>query len=251
MNTESNQDEGFAAELDSKITGELVGLGAVEIFGALTASIPGLGGIGTTVLAAWQAEQQRKFSVVVKHLFETIDDKKLDKNMLESDEFKELIIKIFEEASKTGSERKHFALAGALVNTCAPAGRQVGGKLSLLGILASTSDDELAVLEAIQDGRGGFGEYEHAIAEKLQWDSDRVKIACQGLVDQSLISSDTKFGDWVITSRGGRLMEWCTGFEQLGSLGSLKTDLKQEIASSVARDVVDALTEAIKQAGYH
>lgn len=228
MKANSGQDKDFAADLDSGIIGDLAVFGVAEVLSVL-ASVPFVGIVANTSLVAWQADQQRKFAKAVKYWLNTIDEKKVDKDYLKSDEFKELWLKILEEASKTGSERKQLALAGALVNSCALPGSKVPGKFSLLSVLMLMSDDALAVFQSIQRERTPIGVYEEAIADDLQLEMGTVQGVCEELEHNGLISLNSTTRTWVITARGSRLMQWYTGLERVEDREIFRTTVRQEV----------------------
>lgn len=121
-----------------------VTMGAPAIaFGALSAG-------ASVLIGAYQAEQQKKFLRQVSQELENIDKAKLDKKILESSEFKEIVIRICQESILISSERKHKALARGLLNSALHSENPKSQKLAYIRIVSQLSDNELVALELMQ-----------------------------------------------------------------------------------------------------
>ncbi|NMF61039.1 hypothetical protein [Pseudanabaena yagii] len=138
-------------------SGSIALSGSVQILTLLGASVAAplglaltaVGAGGTVLLGAWQMEQQKKFIEKITQEISNIDSKKLDKEVLESSEFKEIVVRIYNEAG-LASSRKQSTFAKGLVNSVLYPNSKLTGKLIFIRIIASLSDEELQILEVMK-----------------------------------------------------------------------------------------------------
>lgn len=219
--------------------GDLIvaGVSAIMSLNPFTAVVGAASSFG---LFAWQKKQQQKFVDECQTRFNALDNSKLDRSALESDEFKSLVIQAVETASKTASDLKRQALASALANSIVLPTSQFTGKQALLRLLEQLSDEEMEALKvlyneepsleksqpasAIPAGmkpRVRLGISETVVAAKLRWSQENALIACQGLRQLGLahepdpdsgailMESAPPQRDWRVTALAERLIEWC------------------------------------------
>lgn len=179
--------------------GELVIGGIAAIFSA----IPGtsvLGAISSYTLLAWQGENLKKFIQEFKQKISALDETKLDKSALQSDEFKSLVVMAVETASNSASDLKQQAIAQSLVNSIVLPTSEISCKSMLMRILNQLSDEEIQVLSLFSVLYEPFNsglEYEY-IAEKLGWKLNDLYAVSYGLVQLGLAKHEN---DMVISPR--------------------------------------------------
>jgi hypothetical protein len=234
-------------------SGSIALSGSVQILTLLGASfaaplglaLTAVGAGGTVLLGAWQMEQQKKFIEKITQEISNIDSKKLDKEVLESSEFKEIVVRIYTEAGLSSS-RKQSAFAKGLVNSTLYPNSKLTGKLIFIRVIASLSDEELQILEVMQnawmDNVPFLGKY--SIQESLlDLDIKQIQVACQGLIQQNVLDSINP-DVWGLSTLGRQLVTWLSGKEeqedfenrQRAHISELKGNLKSEIVTEVLRE---------------
>lgn len=219
MNSQDNQNPG-SGDLRTLIVN-----GASTILNLFPATAP-LGAIISICLFKWQQDQLNKFINEVKRNFENLDLNKLDESALKTDEFKSLVVQIVETASNTASDLKRKALAKALVNSAIPPTSRFTGKQALLRILSQLSDEEMLALTVVYEeepriaaettDRFHASVSEAYVANKLEWNEEESRVACEGLCQLGLVHNpfvgavvDVSRGHWRINEIARRLIKWC------------------------------------------
>lgn len=179
----------------------------------------------------WQTLQLNKFKERFKRRFVALKQDKLDKEFLESDKFKSLVIQVVESASKTASENKQKALANVLANSVVLPTSEYKHKETLVRVLSQLSDEEMQALKIIYDEElrliaakkedreknKGINYELHIvkgeeITKKLGWEEEDTQIACEGLSQLALVydrsSGFSSATGWRITSLAKKLIEF-------------------------------------------
>jgi hypothetical protein len=142
-----------------------------------------------------------KFIDECKQRFDKLDQDKLDRTPLESDEFKSLLLQTVEIGAETASDLKRKALASAIFNSVVLPTNQFTGKQALLRILSQLDDQEMLALGIFYDEKPRIVEYEVTkreheprgsvteadIANKLGWSEEDASVVCEGLSQLGLI----------------------------------------------------------------
>lgn len=205
--------------------GDLFVAGAASILGLFPLTAP-IGAMGSVGLLAWQSEQQRKFTEEVRRRLQSLDQTKLDRAALESDEFKALVIQAVEAASRSASNLRRQALAQALANSVIFPTSQIKNKQTLLRIMSQMSEEEMLVLTALNEGKDAIGEESIGlrlveVAELRHWSEEETLLACQGLLQLGLVHPPPFDNEvfhlqnhldrhWRISVLGGNLIQWCS-----------------------------------------
>ena len=187
--------------------GELLVYGVASILSVFPETAP-VGAGAAFVLLARQNERLNKFIRTVKQKFEQVDHAKLDKPMLHSDEFTDLVFQNVDAASKTASDIKQEALANILINASLLPTSKISGKLIFTRLVSQMSDEEMYALRVIYneeprvlakekaDGIKCYTSgYQHPcvgnriVSEKLGWNVEDATVACQGLLQLCLVSA--------------------------------------------------------------
>lgn len=234
-------------------SGSIALSGSVQILTLLGASFAAplglaftaVGAGGTVILGAWQMEQQKKFIEKITQEISNIDSKKLDKEVLESSEFKEIVVRIYNEAG-LASSRKQSVFAKGLVNSALYPNSTFIGKVTFIRIVTHLSDEELQILEVMQnawiDNVPFLGK--SSIQESLlDLDIKQIQLACQGLIQQNVLESINP-DVWGLSTLGRQLVTWLSGKEeqedfenrQRSYIAELKGNLKSEIVTEVLRE---------------
>ena len=103
----------------------------------------------TAAMVTWQNQNLDRFRTVLSNKLRTLDDSKLDKTFIGSNEFKGLVVQALEAAVKTASENRCNALANALFSSITVPTSSYIGKQSLIRALAQMSDEEMYVLQVL------------------------------------------------------------------------------------------------------
>lgn len=243
----NDQEKGSLAPSGIQPVGELLAAALTQILSVL---IPPVGATGAVALSVWQQKQQQKFAAKVERQLKILYLEKVDHSALldsiesamQSDRFQELLSKVLEEASRTGTDKKREALAKALVNSLFAPESSLSNKLTLFRLLASMSDEELTVFEAIANvwAKPQVRCRESDIASELNWERIDVQAACEGLVQLRLIEATEK-NDWRIALLGSRLIELLTGTE-------LSETVRTQIGSDAAKQAEKAVEENLIKA---
>jgi hypothetical protein len=224
-------------------SGSIALSGSVQILTLLGASVTtplglaltAVGAGGTVLLGAWQMEQQKKFIEKITQEISNIDSKKLDKEVLESSEFKEIVVRIYTEAG-LASSHKQSTFAKGLVNSALYPNSKLTGKLIFIRIVAQLSDEELQILEVMQnawmDNVPFLGK--DSIQESLlDLDIKQIQLACQGLIQQNVLESINP-DVWGLSILGRQLAAWLSGKEEQGDFEN-----QQKIYRSEFKKVID------------
>ncbi|HBE19623.1 MAG TPA: hypothetical protein DEG17_10225 [Cyanobacteria bacterium UBA11149] len=234
-------------EQNFKSAADLILAGA----GAIASAIPGLSAVGGMISFgqfAWLQENQVKFQKMVENEFRIIGEKldeKIDRDAIESDEFKSLMLEIVEVAMKSSSELKRQALAKAIVNSVTIPKSKFTGKSILLRIISQMSDEEMAILQLLYEIKHDKSKYESKyegattshISYKLEWNKEDTLVTCQALHQLSLVKEPYREFDtqpsgtpddiphgtgsmgnsggkvyyyWRITALAEKLIKWCS-----------------------------------------
>jgi soluble lytic murein transglycosylase-like protein len=116
---------------------------------AISAVFPQVGILLTFGLATAQGRQAEQFSRFVQKSFANIEQSKLDRNYLRSQEFLELLLAASHEVDRTLSEQNHRALANALANSSLLGESLKPGNRAILRCLGQMSADEILALSVI------------------------------------------------------------------------------------------------------
>ena len=220
-------------------------LGAVLIAPA-SVGFTAFGGITTVVLGAIHMDQQKQFIGKVTQELSQIDKTKLNIDILGSDQFKELVIKIVNEAGLTSSPLKQTAFAKGLINTVIePNGKKLSEKLILIRTLNNMSDEELRILEVM----GNAWEENVPVLEKdslqnslLNLDMDQIQLACEGLIQQrvlEVVSSDF-FG---LSILGRKLVAWLSGKQEQEDFENFQKSCVSKLKKEIDSDREAIITE--------
>jgi hypothetical protein len=180
-----------AKENSGSVT-DLIVAGASTVLSAfpLTAAV---GGIGSFALFTWQRENQKKFEYEIKNRIENLDKNKLEQSVLQSDEFKSLVIGAVEIASKSASKIKRQALANLLVNLTLNQAEQFTGEEIALRLISQLSDEEILAITAIykilkkDSSKQAFGVSIADIKQETDLGEEETRTVCEGLIQLNLI----------------------------------------------------------------
>ena len=207
---------------------ELLAVGASTILSLFPATAP-IGAMGSYGLFVWQREQLNKFIDECKQRFDRLDQDKLDRTALESDEFKSLLLQAVEIGAETASDLKRKTLASAISNSVVLPTSQFTGKQALLRVLSQLDDQEMLALGVFYDEEPRIVDYEATkqeheprgrvteadVARKLGWSEEEASVVCEGLSQLGLIYSTTfgavltnKRDRWRITVLAKKLIKW-------------------------------------------
>ncbi|MGB3692784.1 MAG: hypothetical protein WA999_08670 [Spirulinaceae cyanobacterium] len=187
-------------------------------------------GIGSGFLT-WQTFQLNKFQERVRRRLIALDEDKLDKDFLESDEFISLVVQAVEAASKTASEIKQKTLANVIANSVVLPTSKYKNKEALLRIVSQMSNEEMQALKVLYDEEHRLVTAEkndreenkgnnhqlyvvkgEEIAQKLGWKEEDTRITCEGLSQLALIyDRSTGFSSatgWRISTLAKKLIEF-------------------------------------------
>lgn len=125
-------------------------LGILNLTGGPIAGLVA-GGAATGVLSAWQASNHKKFAQAVQDNFRQVNQAKIDKTLLNSDEFIELVIQSVEANARSASDRKCKALANALLSSVVQPTCKFSNKVGIIRVITQMSDEEQSVLKVLHD----------------------------------------------------------------------------------------------------
>ena len=212
---------------------ELVAESIIAAVASLLSIIPPIGAVAAASLSIWQTQNYKKLVHIVSQKFKRIDQEKLDKQFLQSDEFKELAIQVVEAGIRSASEKKHEALANALLSAVVTPTHTFNNKLTIFRVIASMSNEEMLVLKALYDyeikvlsnpekyaqpkkvTEGPFITIEE-VSKSLNQSEDRVLVTLDGLQQlglaydwvQSYAGMDNRRNFWRITNLGYRSCQY-------------------------------------------
>lgn len=109
------------------------------------------GGAAAGALSAWQASNHKKFAQAVQDSFRQVDQAKIDKTSLDSDEFVELVIQSVEASARSASDRKCKALANALLSSVVQPTCEFSNKVGIIRVISQMSDEEQSILKVLHD----------------------------------------------------------------------------------------------------
>lgn len=193
---------------------------------------PVVGLIGKVGLWTWQEKRLNHFKHSIEERVKRVEDNKLDKSALESDELKALAFQAVEIASKTASDLKLKALANALVNSVVLPTSKIPGKQALLRVLSQMSDEEMIAFTVLYNYETvGLDEfqltnegrtiitYEYVfkkVKNKMgqEWSEKDNWVAFDGLAQLGLAKPPPEI-QWNkelvrTTALGNRLIQWCS-----------------------------------------
>ncbi len=190
---------------------------------ALSVINPVMGAVASTTLWVWQKGQVKQFERLLEEKLQRIDQNKLDKSALESNELKSLMLQAVETASQTASNLKLEALANALVNSVVLPTSQLTGKQALLRVVSQMSNEEMIALTALyyhkptNENKYSFlDDLANDLFQEQGWDQEEVLVAYEGLKQLGLAGNfglsnnpEKGGGRWEITALGRRLIQWC------------------------------------------
>lgn len=205
---------------------EIIGEPLISAAVAFLGIVPIAGASASAGLSAWQNKNFQKFARVVKQRFERIERSTIDRDFVESDEFKGLIVQSIEAASYSASERRREALAGALLESCTLSKSKLGNKQTIIRALSQMSDDEIIALKVLYRLEQKFDLFERKptdvvttqqMSEEIHCGDEETKITCDGLLQLGLAyDAEGQYFDstgqhrqiWRITSLGNRIVEY-------------------------------------------
>jgi hypothetical protein len=120
-------------------------------------SIPKIGGQLDTYFA-WKGEQLQKerfekFIYLLSEVLEKLDEEKMDKEFIESEEFNELFYEVSRQAIRSHQEEKLIYIRNIFINSLTPKYSKNFMKTSFLDILSMLSDAHIAILKLLQDDK--------------------------------------------------------------------------------------------------
>jgi hypothetical protein len=172
-------------------------------------------------LGKWQEGNLNRFKTNVEFQLKTLNQKKIDRAYLYSDQFKELLVGFIEGSSKTASEVKHRAFANALKNSVYEVSPGFSDKPVLQRILLQMSEGEIEALLALfketesqPDEDGEIKHNEKGIATLLTWSRDDTDAALLslsqlGLAEGGMIAVEDRV-IWNTSTLARRLAVWCS-----------------------------------------
>jgi hypothetical protein len=173
-------------------------------------------------LGKWQEQNLNKFKTHVEFQFKTLNQRKIDRSYLYSDQFKELLLGFIEGASKTASDVKHKAFANALKNSVYGLSSGFSDRPTLQRILLQMSEGEiealLALFEKTKNTNNENGEIKYkakGVSTLHNWSEDDtyaalLSLAGLGLAEGGPYSSNDDGTIWQATTLARRLAVWCS-----------------------------------------
>jgi hypothetical protein len=238
-------------------SGEIAVSGGVQILSLVGAILAGGSGIaisalgvsGAFLLGTWQTEQQKKFIEEVKQKLSFIDQTKLDTVFLESDEFKEVVIRILDETKLVTSALRRDALARGLINSVFLPSSKLTGKLAFIRLISHITDEELQVLGAMENAwiqSIPLLDQDHLQQWLKDLSLEQIQEACLGLQQQRLLDylePDT----WGLSILGKKLVVWLSGEEEKENFEQIQqtylSKLKEDMDLQMRKVVIDELHE--------
>jgi len=224
---------------------------ALALFGSL-GSIAVLGPVGAGItavaLSAWQAETLNRSIQRLEEEIAKLDRDKIDKAVFGTDEHKDFSLKWLEEASR-GSSIRREVLIEAFVNSVKLPTSKMTGKISILRILSSLSDEEILVLQFMQnlwENNVPFVQDMELRQGLTEVGPEALKATCQGLEQLRLL--DLKSSDiWGLSSLGRRMISLLSGVEEQEEFTRrqqlFELQFKEEIDSKIASKISQALAD--------
>jgi hypothetical protein len=252
-------DNGNLKNTDTKLnlgnSGEIALSGSAQVLtllGAICAAPLGVAltaiGAGTTViLSAWQIEQQKKLIEEISKALASIDKAQLNKDFLESSEFREIVMRICNDASLTASPYKHSALAKGLVHSAIYPQNEMTGKLIFIRIVSQMSDEELRILEVMQnaweDNVPILGEND------LQWslkdlELGQIQVSCDGLIQQRVLEPINSEA-WSLSILGRKLVAWLSGKQEQENFEVFQKSCIAQLKKAIDSDREAIISEAL------
>lgn len=167
--------------------------------------IPGIGGATDLVLAG---EGQRIFKERMVRLFESvkeqaegIEERMIDKQYIESEEYFDLLIKAFDTAAKTRSRDKIQLCARILANSAVHAARERYSVEEYLHLISSLTPQELRVSRLLYDGQPqvndeAWSAWVAQTCEKTRIDQRDLPMMLNRLESSGLLERVTHDGTW-------------------------------------------------------
>jgi hypothetical protein len=148
---------------------------------------------GLTVWQAWTKKNAGNFEGKFMYELRFLDQRKLDRTFIHSDQFKEFVLRIIQNASETASEEKHEAFARLITRGCSPEGFQ--DKQLLRRLFDQISEIELSALRAVHDAQIAWSmpttDAIHSATDQvmngLHWSKDDALTATEGLRQLQLL----------------------------------------------------------------
>jgi hypothetical protein len=203
--------------------GELIIQASIQILNVFNPVLAVPAAVGMSI---WQRQNVESFRQHVEFVLKELSQRKLDRADTESDEFKELIMRVTREAGETSSRLKRQVLARALVNSAFMPKGGFQGKLMLLRVLGQISEEEISILSAIHHLRKQDvykhvsthdGATEGVLMDYVGVSKEDLAVTIYGLRQLSMISvpMNGTFGDehgekYALSPLADRLVEWCT-----------------------------------------
>ncbi|MBD1861622.1 MULTISPECIES: hypothetical protein [Trichocoleus] len=233
MSHKDNNEQKNKAHLTLGSASGIGGVGILQILSLFPLTAP-IGAAGTVILSAWQSEQQKKFISEVEQKIEALEQKTIKQSLLDSDEFKEIVARIWDNALKTASDLKRKALASVLVNSATQSQNSLAEKSSLLRTLLEISDREILVFTVIQSAleKSVSSCHEKDIELALNLSSQEVHNTCEDLEQLRLIAL-AEPNTWTITQRGLRLIVWWSGLDKQEILTAVQERVESELGTKL------------------
>jgi hypothetical protein len=236
-------------------SGEIALSGSAQVLtllGAICAAPLGVAltaiGAGTTViLSAWQIEQQKKLIEEISKTLASIDKAQLNKDFLESSEFREIVMRICNGASLTASPYKHSALAKGLVHSAIYPHNEMAGKLIFIRIVSQMSDEELRVLEVMQNAWEDNVPIlsKDDLQESLKdLELGQIQVSCDGLIQQRVLEPVSS-GVWNLSILGRKLVAWLSGKQEQENFESFQKSCIAQLKKAIDSDREAIISEAI------
>jgi hypothetical protein len=169
----------------------------------LTAIIPGYGpfisAASTLGYAAYQSRNINQANHLLRKHIATIDETKLDREFIDSDEFRDIMLQYIEATMKTSSELRCDALVKVFCSCFTKPTSTYINKQAMMRLVTQMSSEEMQVLYIIQREEQIFSENQSykegksrdvqvsTIANQLEWNDLNTLIACQGLQQLNLV----------------------------------------------------------------
>jgi hypothetical protein len=199
---------------------ELAIQGIAELFG-WSNDIPtqAVGSGITLFLSAWQAKNAERAVGRLRHEMQHLDQRKLDRSFVHSDEFKEFVIQVFKNESETASEVKQEAFVRLTMNTLQGSLETFKDKHLLRRLLDQISETEITALitlsqveeelrkNPVSEEESTFYRSEYHLSRRLGWSKEDTSIATAGLQQLGLVTDGVIMEDHQFTPQTPR---WST-----------------------------------------
>lgn len=189
---------GNRTEINLGFAKEPIIAGAIELLGAIGLEHPAtgisVGVLSTIAFSTWQNKNFQQFQFELERKFKGIEQEKIDKSFIASDEFKALIVQGLEAAIKASSSERCEALANAILSSAILPTSKFRNKQTILRVLSQITDEEIIALKILD-----YYEYYlkasnkptdvvsvEQLSEEMSLDIEETRVTCDGLLQLGL-----------------------------------------------------------------